>query len=415
MLDWNVLHPYNAIHVVRLAAKFDCHRLRSVIETTLESLGLANFALDPNRRTGGFLGGTAQSDIQVLTTGGDAIAAVVTEIGRQLNTPFPAAERINPFRFFVAPEAETFRLGLVYFHPIADAEAVVRLLKQLADAYLSDEQSVSLVPFVTTPDSAGRRPRLTGKQLLSLPALFRAARSFVRPHYHDPQALDNGFALFSLEANSLDALRATAKSWGATFNDLFLALLMHTLLPLAATKCNSSRDKIALGCIVNIRKELGVDRRAFGLFLGSFMVAHPIRDGLGIEELTRAIAHQTGRIKAARLYLATPLQLASVRLAWRFFSTKRTRSFYQKQCPLWGGITNMNINPLWEQTTPGEPPDYFRAVSTGPATPLVLSVTTAARRLHLGLSYRTTVFSPDEIRQAQSRLVAAVSQLEATA
>ena len=187
---------------------------------------------------------------------------------------------------------------------------------------------------------------------------------------------------------------------------------MHALLPLAATKRSPSRDKIALGCIVNIRKELGVTSRTFGLFLGSFMVAHQIRDGLGVEELARAIGRQTGCIKAARLYLGTPLQLASVRLAWRFFSTKRTRSFYQKQCPLWGGITNMNINPLWEQTTPGEPPDYFRAVSTGPATPLVLSVTTAGQRVNLGLSYRITVFSPAEIRQVQSRFVAAVAQLE---
>jgi hypothetical protein len=415
MLDWNALHPYNAIHFVRIAADFDLTRLRSVIDTTLDSLGLTNLTLDLDRRTYQFQGGAANSDIRVLACGEDASSELATEIELQLNTPFPSRGRINPFRFFVAPATKAFTLGLIYFHPVADAEAIVRLLKQLVDCYQSDARPVDPVPFATTPGRTNRHPGIVLKQIVGLPALFRAARTFSRAHYHDSQEMRNGFTFFSLEANALGSLRATAKTWGVTLNDLFLALLMNSLLPFAATKRSPSRNKIALGCIVNIRRELGVVSRTFGLFLGSFMVAHEVRDDLSLEKLARAIGRQTGRIKAARLYLATPVQLAVVRLAWRFFSTKRTRSFYQKQCPLWGGITNMNINPLWEPTSPDGPPDYFRAVSTGPATPLVFSVTTAGDRVNIGLSYRTTVFSATEIQQVQSRFVTGVTQLEAKA
>ncbi len=79
MLDWNALHPYNAIHGVYIAANFDLNRLRSVIATTLGSLGLTNLALDADHRTYEFHGGTTTSDINVLATGGDAGATMATE------------------------------------------------------------------------------------------------------------------------------------------------------------------------------------------------------------------------------------------------------------------------------------------------------------------------------------------------
>ena len=168
---------------------------------------------------------------------------------------------------------------------------------------------------------------------------------------------------------------------------------------------------MAAGCIVNVRKDLGISSGTFGLFLGSFMVAHEVPEGIGLKELATAIALQTVRIKAQRLYLATSVQLAFVSFVLRFFSTKRKRNFYQKHCPLWGGITNMNLNTLWEEPTHDAPLDYLRAVSTGPVTPLVLSVTTTGERVNVALSYRSTVFSDAEIGQVQRRLVGGVASL----
>jgi hypothetical protein len=84
------------------------------------------------------------------------------------------------------------------------------------------------------------------------------------------------------------------------------------------------------------------------------------------------------------------------------FSKDRRKKFYQKNYPLWGGITNMNLNAIWEQPDEDRPIDYFRAVSTGPVTPLVLSVTTVRDTVNIGLTYRSTVFSEIQIADIQT-------------
>ena len=45
----------------------------------------------------------------------------------------------------------------------------------------------------------------------------------------------------------------------------------------------------------------------------------------------------------------------------------------------------MNLNSLWPGNEAAPTPDYFRAVSTGPVTPLVLSVSTAGDHAWLPL------------------------------
>jgi hypothetical protein len=59
--------------------------------------------------------------------------------------------------------------------------------------------------------------------------------------------------------------------------------------------------------------------------------------------------------------------------------------------------------------------DYFRGVSTGPATPLVLSVTTVRDRANIGLSYRSTVFTPEEIEQVKDRFLDQLERIKESA
>jgi hypothetical protein len=413
MLDWNELHPYNAVHVVRVPAALDLPRLREAIQTTLQAFGLTNLSVDREGRACQYGGGPVVSEITVIEDGsGSSLAA---EIERHLNTPFPRGNSFDPFRFFVAPGPGSFSLGLAYFHPVADAESVVWILKRLVAAYRAGASGVSSATVDLSsgcPDSPIlRHPGVVVRQIAALPAFIRMLRTSCRPRYRDADDLRNGFTHFVLEAAALGWIRTAGKSWGVTLNDLFLALLLHALAPLTADRRRARRRKMAAGCIVNIRKDLGVKHGTFGLFLGSFMVAHELREGIGLKELAAAIALQTSRIKARRLYLATPAQLAFANLALRFFSTRGKRSFYQKHCPLWGGITNMNLNTLWEEQAQDGPLDYLRAVSTGPVTPLVLSVTTVGERVNVGLSYRSTVFSAAEIGQVQRRLVDGVARL----
>jgi hypothetical protein len=97
---------------------------------------------------------------------------------------------------------------------------------------------------------------------------------------------------------------------------------------------------------------------------------------------------------------------------FQFFSTERRKKLYQKHYPLWGGLTNMNINSLWQQQDGAEPIGYLRAVSTGPVTPLVVSFTTAGQAALIGLSYRSTVFSRDEIERLKSWFQQTLAELE---
>jgi hypothetical protein len=243
------------------------------------------------------------------------------------------------------------------------------------------------------------------RKLLALPAQVRNLRESHRAPGGDADNMGNGLACFTVAPDDLRSLVAAAKSWGVTVNDLFVALLMKSLSPCAAGRVQArKRRKISVGCIVNLRQDLGADsRRAFGLFLGSFTVTHEVPAGISLRELAGDIRQQTFPIKRHRLYLGTPLELGFARFVLRFFSPGRRRRFYAKYHPLWGGITNMNLNRLWEQSGRSAPMDYFRGVSTGPVTPLVLSVTTVGDRANLGLSYRTAVFSRTDIETLRDR------------
>jgi hypothetical protein len=96
------------------------------------------------------------------------------------------------------------------------------------------------------------------------------------------------------------------------------------------------------------------------------------------------------------------LELTFGRLMMALFSEQRRKKLYQKHYPLWGGLTNMNLNALWPQPEGSRPVDYFRAVSTGPVTPLVASITTIGPVANIGLTYRSTVFGAPDIERIKA-------------
>src|SRR4051812_1748283 len=67
MLQWNSMHPYNAVHVVRIPHVLDLDRLTEVINGTLETLGLTGLALDSEAGTFHYRGGPALCEIKTLT------------------------------------------------------------------------------------------------------------------------------------------------------------------------------------------------------------------------------------------------------------------------------------------------------------------------------------------------------------
>ena len=408
MLQWNELHPYNAVHVVRIPEALDPERLKGAVAATLEGKGLTGLALDPSAGAYQYYGGPASAEIRLNGTDGPAASALAEEMECQLNTPFPHLERFSPFRFFVFSEDHSFSLGLVYFHAVADAESIVFLLRDIVDTYRGTGDPAGANPMERYParrDNLLRHfPGVLARKLASLPGSIRSMRRTCRPHYREPGDFSNKYMFFSLGAESWGGMVQAAKSWNITLNDLFLALLMKAVSPLAPDRAGAGRRRnLSLGCIVNTRRVLEADgRRTFGLFLGSFVVHHEAPAGIGLGDLAQAIGRQTLPIKQKQLYLGSSLELSFGRLMMALFSEQRRKKLYQKHYPLWGGLTNMNLNALWPQPEETPPVDYFRAVSTGPVTPLVLSITSIGQVANIGLTYRSTVFGPPEIERVKA-------------
>ncbi|HYV26013.1 MAG TPA: hypothetical protein VFA77_00635 [Candidatus Eisenbacteria bacterium] len=406
MLQWNDLHPYNAVHVVRIGEPLDLGRLKRIIAARVEREGFGSLFI--NRGGGRFQyeKTPASPELRVLSSGAESSSGFADEIERQLNTPFNSREPFSPFRFFVAPEMESFSLGLVYFHPVADAECILILLKRIVDDYggsAGQEDSLGFDRYPKRADIAFRGPTLLLKKLADAFSLLRGMRRAYRPHYRDSANFDSKFDFFTVNPETLQSMSKAAKSWSITLNDFFLALMMKAVSALAPNRSRTARRKeIALGCIVNTRKDLGMaGQKIFGLFLGSFVVHHEAPEGIDLADLARDIGQQTRKVKQQQLYLGSGLELALGRIMTSFFPAERRKKLYAKQYPLWGGISNMDLNPLWPQKDQAAPLDYFRAVSTGPVTPLVLSITTFGRVANVGMTYRSTAFSQEQIRRVK--------------
>jgi len=417
MLQWDEMHPYNAVHVVRVPRVLDLPWLSHIIDSEMEQLCLTGLSIDKQRGVFEYRGGPVRNELKRVESGLNIRAVIGKEMEAQLNTSFVDHGMMNPFRFFVIREENAFYLGLVYFHVVAGAESIILLLKHLVSKYLG-QGPVFSYPLNLYPDGYGKltpwNSQLLLRKLFNFPSMAANLKKSSKPRYQDFQDQRISVSVFSLNPENFQALVRTAKRWSITLNDFFLALLLKSLSPLVSKRFSAKRRRLmTLGSIVNIRRDLGIDSlKTFGLFLGSFIVSHPVPDEISIERLAREVQQQTLRIKEGKLYLGTPIDLWFGRILVSLQSPDRRKKFYPKNYPLWGGMTNMNLNPLWEPRGSGQEISYFRAVSTGPITPLVLSITTVKESVNIGLSFKKTVFSESEIEGFISSFKNYVNQAE---
>jgi hypothetical protein len=76
-------------------------------------------------------------------------------------------------------------------------------------------------------------------------------------------------------------------------------------------------------------------------------------------------------------------------------------------------LTSLNIDALWGASGTGQaPPDYLRAVPTGPLAPLVVAATTSGNTLQLGLSYRRTALLAQKIDKIADSFADCVRSLQ---
>lgn len=419
MLRWNEMHPYNAVHVVRVPQPLETERLGNLINDYLEQCGLTNLSIDSPKGTFHYDGGPAQSEIKVIKGERNSYALLRSEIEEQLNTSFVVIPSMNPFRFFVVEEDDAFYLGLVYFHVISGAEPVVFILKDIVNIYMNRTpdrfpRSLDLYPPTYRHLAKVDLTLLIG-WIRTLPSLISGLRRSCRPRYRDVGDAHIGFSFAFLGSAQLDKLIKAGKVWEVTLNDIFLALLMKSLSRYAPERIHAPRRKsISIASIVNIRKDFGIDiSKTFGLFLGSFFVSHTVPEGIKIKDLARDIHMQTREVKRYGLYLRSAIEMGLAQILFPLLSPLRQKKFYPKYYPLFGGITNINLNALWPEETEKRSIDYVRAVSTGPAVPLVFSITTVGDVLNISASYKMTVYSKTDIEGVISEFSDMVNTLGA--
>ena len=421
MLLWNEIHPYNAVNLVRIPQPLNLARLEDIIKRHLERYSLMGLVICRKKKRFHYHGGSTNIEIKVIEGQENALAALYSEIQKQLNMPFkkipprpPLVKvrgedfKVEPFRFFAVKEGDSFYLGLVYFHLISGDDSIIFLLKSIVNFYMDKNASGLCLPLNLYPMRYRYPPPINLKSMIgwifSLPGYIANLRKSFRPRYSDINDHNIGFSYFRIEPSQFQSLVRTAKRLGVTLNDMFLAILMKSISPLASKRWHSSRrKKISIASIINIRKDLSADNPGiFGLFLSSFSVTHIVPDGIPLEQLVKDIHKQTVKIKKHKLYLRTIMEMGAALVLLRYFFSKRKEKFYPKYYPLWGGITNINLNSLWKMPDNKIPVDYLRAVSTGHATPLVFSFTTVNDVLNIGVSFRTTVFSDTDIEKIMS-------------
>jgi hypothetical protein len=420
MLRWRDLHPYSAVHVVRIERPLDAARLSATLDGELRARGLTGLALDIGRERFEYTGGPADIALRVMDGGGEPLGVVLDAIRRELNEPFAREGRVNPFRFFCVDERTSFYLGLGYDHVVAGGDSIVVLLQGIAARYAGDPAaSAPARAFDRYPPTYGRLFFGHAATLLRgipfLHAMAASCRRSVRPAYPYGDDPGNGFAYRRLAPPEVKALVDAARAWNVTVNDMLLAILLEVLEPFVGKRPPAqARNEVAVASILNLRRDLGVDPNlTFGQFLSSFRLSHPLPPGTSLERLARDVGAETSRIKREKLYLQSLLAIAASGALWRLLSPDRRRRFYAKNYPVWGAITMLNVNTLWAAAGGRmPPPEYLRAVSTGPLAPVVMAVTTAGDLMHLGISYRSAAFTAADIDKMADGIVARARRLD---
>ncbi len=419
MLRWRELHPYSAVHVVRIGHPLDLARLASVIGGQLAGFGLTGLTLDVAHARYEYRGGETTPSIAVHAGGGDPMPVLAREIELELNRPFKRDGELDPFRFFVVDSGPTFHLGVTYDHFIAAGDSIVVLLKEIYTRYCmggtaSDRARARDRYPATYRRLFLRHPGPTLRGMRHVRQMAASCRRSVRPRYpggHDPH---NAFAYCRVDRPEFAMLTAAAKAWGVTLNDLLMAILLQVLEPLAGARAPTERRReLAVGSVVNLRRDFESDpNTTFGQFLSSLRVSHPMPPGISLQRLARDIHAETACIKREKLYLQNLMAIGASGLLWRFLSREQREGFYTKNYPEWGAITMVNVDALWAHAGGSmPPPEYLRAVSTGPLAPLVVAITTAAGVLHAGISYRTAAFTPADVDTIAAGIVACARQL----
>jgi hypothetical protein len=404
MLQWSSLHPYNALHVYKIAGPVRSDDLRVAVARSFEQLGLGVAELLPDGQS---YRHKVDRDptIEVIKATDDTAETLRNYSARALNRPY-GRPISKPFRFAAIDGGPQFHyVALVYDHWIADSVSARMLLREVLNDYLGfapcgGQEAVEHYPG--TYREVFRR-RLCGPQsFLSVVRTLQhwnRNRSAWRVACWSNTEWTVDHRLYHTIPGTAARLREFARANGATVHDVFLAAFGRALAEVMPAR--GKKAGLALGSIVDTRGIADVDLgNTFGAFLGYYLVRTQPDRKLGLDEATRQVALRTGPIKAGHQYMDSLVNMQFINTLWPWLSETTRRHFMRKSLPMSGGISNVVVRDTWMNANRHVILDYHRGVSTGPSLPIVLTPTTFGDQLNIGVSYRIAGFSRAKIDAA---------------
>lgn len=400
MRSWTTLGPYNAGQAMRLSGSADIQLWKRAVNAVVGGIGLGTPQV--------------QGDSAIFTHCLPIMPNVCQEplasvAARELNTPFLADD--IPLRFFVVPENEEYWLLIIYDHWIADSWSIRELMKWILSAYCGNPAPSRATLHLTDKNFGDlfqrhRGPFSAPKRIMHAARRYLSHRRSWRFDLADPMDFSAGCSMHALPDGLVDALTVCAKANQCSLNDLFLASIAMVIGQITADDrykrrrrwWAGMRNSVSIGSIVDIRALADQPLNdTFGLFLSSCITTFRKPEKQTPSALIRHAARQTRAFKNRCGAVAAFGELAVVKYVSDLYGQPRHKAlFFQKNCPLLAGVSNVNLTGAWMDQTAGiggMVQDYVRISPVGPLLPVVFALTTFRSRLSLCLTWRKSALT----------------------
>jgi NRPS condensation-like uncharacterized protein len=397
MRQWTALAPYNAGHIMRVSGAPDVGRWLAAFSTVLQTLGIT----------------------EPLPTESSS-SSLDQKIIEELNRPF--APGTLPLRsFIIEDQRASHLLGIIYDHWFADSPSLRAFIQRVFVHYAGTSENL---PPLRRENHNHLEPSQFGIRPLafSVRNYLRHRRAY-RIHLRDPLDFTAGFFSTAFPDGAIDHIRAFAKKYDATVNDVFLAASAQVLGKFTAEQRKSGpsphgkRDRIAIATAVDLNPFEKLDS-VFGFFVGYFTIVYDRPENRSLPDLVGDTARETSASKSAAHALEFTGSLRIARWIWDHSSRRRFKAqLFHKGLPLLAGISNVNLTGSWADQRKVAPDgrarvlDYLRVSPVGPLVPLVFTLTTIRDRLSLCVTYRTTAFSQDQADGVAAELMERLQSL----
>jgi hypothetical protein len=393
MLLWERLHPYNAVHALRIPGPPRPRRLAAAIEAVERAAGIGALEIDPPGRACRYVSAAAplvearaRDDVDEETPTGLLAAG--------LNASFVGPPQ-TPFRWTLLeePGGQAHWVALAYRHVAADAHGAQALLAAVLQACRGDGEAPLL--RIDAPGRARVSLRTRLQTLARFARTFRRLRSAHKMD-EDRQGDDRTECTVRTAAPGLlPELRAANRRRGAGLNDACMAALAATIAERSPDRHTSRRRrKLALGTVVS--------RRPHDACGGEVWLGPALRDLVIVVDrpdapLADVLAQISAQTRAARS-LPDPgdfdPRLFLIQRAWPLLGLRHHRRTYRKVFPVCAGVTSFNVRAAWFGQAGVGVDRYVRASPPGPVVPVALAPTALGDRLELALVHRRATLTP---------------------